>query len=137
MNRSDANRHAGERHAAHPAATVVLGLALLIPGVILLLDNLGLVNAAGLLPYWPLILVTVGVSFLVRPAASRCVASGVLLVASGVLLLLGNLSVVAVGLHDLWPLLLVAAGAAMLTRWRQRDRLTRCWRRHSDSWPAA
>ena len=51
--------------------SAILGIAVLMVGAILLLDNFGLVDADSLFDYWPVILVLIGVSHFVRPEGSR------------------------------------------------------------------
>jgi len=98
----------------------VLGVGILALGVILILDNFGLVDASALAPFWPLLLVVWGVSHLVQPASSRKIAWGLSWIAVGAIILLNNLGVIAVGIQVLWPVVLVIIGANLLLRGSRR-----------------
>jgi uncharacterized membrane protein YkgB len=98
----------------------VLGLGILILGVILILDNFGAINAAVLAPYWPLLLVIVGVSHLVGPSSGRKVGWGLSWMAVGAIILLKNIGVIAVGIGVLWPVVIVILGANLVFRGARR-----------------
>jgi hypothetical protein len=102
----------------------VLGLGILVLGVVLILDNFGAIDGNVLAPYWPLLLVVVGISHLVGPTSARKVGWGLSWMAVGAIILLNNLGVIAVGAQILWPLVLVILGLNLvicgLRRWRHR-----------------
>ena len=89
----------------------LLGISILTLGVILVLHNFGVIDGNVLAPYWPVLVMIVGLRHLVRPADWRRVAWGLWWIAVGAIILLNNLGVIAVGIWDLWPMILVIIGA--------------------------
>jgi hypothetical protein len=101
----------------------VLGLGVFALGVILILDNFGVIDGGVLLPYWPVLLIVLGVSHLVGPSSVRKLGWGLSWIAVGAIILLNNLGVIAVGIGVLWPVVLVILGANLLFRgMRRRER---------------
>ena len=92
----------------------VLGIGIVALGVVLILDNFGLIDASLLAPFWPLLLIVWGVSHLVQHFSRRRVFWGLSWIAVGAIILLNNLGVIAVGIQVLWPVILVIAGANLL-----------------------
>ena len=74
----------------------VLGLGVFTLGVILILDNFGVIDGSGLVPYWSVLLIILGISHLVGPSSAN------------------NLGVIAVGIQVLWPVVLVILGTNLL-----------------------
>ncbi|MEP6716004.1 MAG: DUF5668 domain-containing protein [Terriglobia bacterium] len=100
----------------------IIGIALIAGGVLLFLDNLGILpfRATGL--FWPLVFLTYGVASLSNSRSGAGSVWGYAAVAAGGLLLLDNLNILHVTLHTLWPLVLIAIGVNMLMyrlRWQQ------------------
>ena len=98
----------------------VLGLGVFVLGVILILDNFGVFDASVLAPFWPLLLIVVGVSHLVGPSSARKVGWGLSWIAVGAIILLNNLGVIALGIGVLWPVVLVILGANLVFRGARR-----------------
>jgi hypothetical protein len=98
----------------------VLGLGILVLGVILILDNFGVIDGSVLAPYWSLLLVVVGISHLVGPNSVRKLGWGLSWIAVGAIILLNNLGVIAVGSQILWPLVLVILGLNLVIRGSRR-----------------
>ena len=92
----------------------VLGLGVFALGVILILDNFGAIDGGVLVPYWSVLLIVLGISHLVGPAAARKLGWGLSWIAVGAIILLNNLGVIAVGIQVLWPVVLVILGANLL-----------------------
>lgn len=87
------------------------GGVVLFVGVVLLLDHLGVISAAGLWRFWPMILVLAGIV----NALDECRRMwGVILICAGVLLELGQFNVVHVTWALLWPLLIISAGMMLM-----------------------
>lgn len=109
----------GSRRNA-PALTpqMVLGLAILVVGTLVLLDNLRLMNTYRLWNYWPLLLVAIGLARAVEPAGRF---GGLLLTGVGLLLMPVSLGWVHVHMLDLWPVVLILVGGGMLWRSLSRD----------------
>jgi hypothetical protein len=92
----------------------VLGLGIFTVGVILILDNFGVFDASGLVPYWSVLLIVLGISHLVGPSSAKKLGWGLSWIAVGAIILLNNLGVIAVGIQVLWPVVLVILGANLL-----------------------
>ncbi len=86
-----------------------LGLAIIVLGVFLTLDNLGVVDLGAVLGHWPVLLVAFGVSRLWRSPAAGCA-----LIFVGAMFLAPRY--LDVGLLDLWPLLLLFFGVSLVWR---------------------
>ncbi len=93
-----------------------LGLGVFAVGLILILDNFGVIDAGVVAPYWPALLILVGAGHLVPPTSVRRSGWGLSLIAIGAIMLLHNLGVIAVGIEVLWPVVLVILGASLLMR---------------------
>jgi predicted membrane protein len=96
--------------AAKISVKLVIGIFFTLLGVLLTLDNLDLADADRVLPYWPVVLIAIGLLKL-RDRRSRTFA--VLAVVVGALFLtdLFRFSIV-----DYWPIALIFAGLAMVAR---------------------
>lgn len=96
---------------------LVLGGLLIALGVIVLLENLGVIYLGSLWElwrWWPLILVFLGLSKFFAPGDFRERRSGFWLMAIGVWLLISFFRVFGLGFSESWPLLLVAAGISAI-----------------------
>jgi predicted membrane protein len=89
----------------------VVGVFFTLLGLLLTLDNLDLVNADRFLPYWPLLLIAIGLLKL-QDRDSRIRA--VFAIAAGALLLLFTTDWVRFSIFDLWPVALILAGVAII-----------------------
>ena len=92
----------------------VLGLGVFSLGVILILDNFGVIDGSVLVPYWSVLLIVLGISHLVGPASARKLGWGLSWIAVGAIILLNNIGVIAVGIQVLWPVVLVILGVNLL-----------------------
>jgi predicted membrane protein len=94
----------------------VIGVCLVLAGVVLALDQLGLLYANHLLRFWPAALIIIGLVMLQRREGQSALRALVLIVVGG-WLLLNTLGLVSL---DLWeflvPLLLVFFGARIMMR---------------------
>jgi predicted membrane protein len=94
---------------------LIFGLFAVAAGVLLTLDNMGIVRIRHVWDYWPAVFVVMGLLMAARSrGARRTFGLGVALVSA--LLLLDNLDAVEFDLWDLWPLTIVLVGAAMVWR---------------------
>jgi len=98
------------RAGRHGLGTAVVGVGLLGLGFTLTLDNMGLVDAGRVLPWWPALLILLGASH----ALQGRWFGGAIWALVGAALLAGNLDLVDFSLFDLWPLLLVLVGGNLL-----------------------
>ena len=94
----------------------ILGICVLAVGVILLLDNLGVMEAEDVIDFWPMILVLIGISHFLRPKGSRRWLAGWLFVFAGVIIQLSNFGYLRFDPFDLWPILLVIAGISLILK---------------------
>jgi hypothetical protein len=99
----------------------VLGLGVFAVGTILILNNFGVIDAGGLLPYWPALLVVLGLSHLVQSRSGKLVW-GLSWMTIGAIMLLDNLGLIAFGIGELWPMLLLILGANLLYSGLRRRR---------------
>jgi hypothetical protein len=97
-------------------------VVLIVLGVILFLDNLGIIGFANIGAYWPMAIAVVGAMHLSRARSNCAMVWPWTMIAIGVLLTLGNLHILHVTIGSLWPILLIAAGVSLLfkrTGWVQ------------------
>ncbi|MGE3959519.1 MAG: DUF5668 domain-containing protein [Vicinamibacterales bacterium] len=108
---------------------VLVGIGLMVVGVLLFLDRIGLFDAGTVLRLWPVILIAVGVQQLVAarrddPSGSRLNVVGLIWIGLGVLFLLNSLGITRTSVFDLlWPALLIGIGVRLLTRGGRTARL--------------
>jgi predicted membrane protein len=104
----------------------VLGVFLVLMGISLTLDQLGVVPAHHLMRFWPAVLIVLGLSILQRGRKHGAV-TGLVLIIAGTWLLLNTLGLVSLNLWEfLWPLILVVIGARIMLRshresWRDQQ----------------
>ena len=94
---------------------LIIGLAIMAWGLLLTLDNFGIVDANRYWKLWPLILVAVGLVRLLesaRTGGSIFALSGGLLTFMGLALLLSNLEIVS--FKQIWPLIVLAFGGGLV-----------------------
>jgi hypothetical protein len=107
------------RRCGHTGSRLFFAIFLIVVGVLLFLDNIGVIPVRNLWDYWPLILVAGGLGKLssCRDTAGRAI--GFFLVIIGVVALLVTLGILHIHTRDgSWPLalLLIAFGAALLIK---------------------
>jgi Domain of unknown function (DUF5668)/Cell wall-active antibiotics response 4TMS YvqF len=110
---SDIGRWARRRRAPGPA--LVLGILMILLGVLLFLDNVGLFNFRDVWRFWPVALIAVGVAKLSESregVAGRVWAS--MLIVAGACFLLSSLHIWYVNWNMMWPLALVGFGIMKL-----------------------
>jgi predicted membrane protein len=86
---------------------VVLGLAVMLAGLVLALDRLGLVEGGAIFRFWPLAVVAVGIVKWLSPAPQRM--SALIWIVAGVALLLMTLG--HMSFAGVWAILLFLVGA--------------------------
>jgi predicted membrane protein len=106
----------GGRGGRRGFGTAVLGIAVLAVGVVLLLDNLGIMDSEDVIDFWPMILVLIGLSHFLRPKGSRRYVAGSIFIFVGVIIQLSNLAYIRYDIFDLWPALLVIAGLSLILK---------------------
>jgi predicted membrane protein len=94
----------------------VVGVFLVLMGVVLTLDQLGVVQANHVLRFWPAALIIIGFVILQRGEKRSAIRALILIVVGG-WLLLNTLGLVSVQLWEfIWPLVLVLIGARIMMR---------------------
>jgi predicted membrane protein len=94
----------------------IIGVCLVLMGVVLSLDRLGVVQAHHVLRFWPAALILVGLVMLQRGERHSALRALVLIVVGG-WLLLNTLGLVSLDVWEfIWPLLLVFFGARIMMR---------------------
>jgi hypothetical protein len=94
----------------------ILGVFILLVGIALALDRLGILQAHHVMRFWPAVLIVFGLAALQR-GRSHAAVTGVLLIIVGAWLLLNTLGIVSLQLWEfLWPLILVVIGARIIMR---------------------
>ncbi|MBP1654889.1 MAG: hypothetical protein H6Q28_1445 [Bacteroidetes bacterium] len=101
--------------------SLIVGTLLALLGVVLLLDNLGFIDAGDVLLFWPLVLVVFGTVQVARRGDTGGKTVGVIIGIIGVWILLNNLDIISLSLFALWPLLLIGLGILLLVRSSRSD----------------
>ncbi len=115
------DRFHGRRHS--PVGGVIIGTAILLAGVLFLLQNFGLVHVHHIWAYWPVIMIAWGIAGLSGTRHARGRVWGGVIAVVGTLLLLSNLHIITEDVWRIvWPLLLILAGLRMLYRSARRRR---------------
>jgi predicted membrane protein len=92
----------------------IIGVFLVAMGIVLTLDQFGVLKAHHFLRFWPIALIVLGL-VIVQKAEKRSLVRGMVLIVIGVWLLLNTLGLVSLDLWDFfWPLLLVLIGARIM-----------------------
>lgn len=95
---------------------LIAGATVILVGIIFTLDNLDVLDARRYLPFWPLVILAVGIgNFIAARETPQRVFGGFLITVAS-LLLLGRWGVLSVRWWDLWPLLLVFWGGMIVWR---------------------
>lgn len=95
---------------------IVIGGLIVVIGLMLLLDNMGIVRFHDVWRYWPVLLIIYGVSRILECHRPSGYVWGGLITLAGALFLLDNLDIVVFDFNFIWPLLLIAFGLSMLLR---------------------
>jgi cell wall-active antibiotic response 4TMS protein YvqF len=106
----------------HGAGGMVIGGLIVIIGLMILLDNMGIVRFHDVWRYWPVLLIVVGVAKILESVTPPGYIWGGVITLAGALLLLDNLDIVVFDFNLIWPLLLIAFGLSMLLRSIDRKR---------------
>jgi hypothetical protein len=87
------------------------GAILILVGVALLLDHMGIFPFGHLYQFWPLLLVAFGVMNISTQSGK---GFGIVLIVLGILLQLNTLNIIHLTFRDFWPLAIIAAGLLMI-----------------------
>ncbi len=102
----------GYRDGGHISPRLVFGFAVMAVGLLLTLDNLGVLEARHYWRYWPVILIVGGLAKTVESMRECGRPVGMGLVVIGVVLLIANFGLLPV--RQLWPLFLLGLGASIV-----------------------
>jgi hypothetical protein len=95
---------------------LVFGLIVLALGLLWTLDNLGIVDSAPILHWWPALLLVAGLARLTGFGARQQMVSGAVLSIAGLLLLGDALHVLHVRIWELWPIAMIVIGTGLVVR---------------------
>lgn len=103
-------------------AKVIFGLAIIIAGLVMFLENVDVIGYVNIWEWWPVLLVLLGIGQLAQPKECRQPWTGLILVGVGLLLLGGNLELFDFYFTDLWPLILILIGLSILKHntWKRK-----------------
>jgi len=104
------------------ASGIVIGGLIVVIGLLILLDNMGIVQVHEIWHYWPVLLIGVGVAKVLESRSPAGYIWGGVLALAGALMLLDNLEIISFDFNLIWPLLLIAFGLSMLVRSVDRKR---------------
>lgn len=95
-------------------ARLIIGVAIIIVGVLSLLANLGFDVDIHLWDYWPVILILIGLSMLLKKPEYRNSLGGWIFLILGILFLLNNFEIIYLSGRIIWPLIIIAIGILIL-----------------------
>jgi predicted membrane protein len=102
---------------------ILFGSVIVVIGLLLLLDNMGIVQVHDLWRFWPVILIVVGVSKVLEGRTPAGWVWGGLVALVGAMLLLDNLHILVIDLGDfIWPLAVIGFGVMLLLKALDRRR---------------
>ena len=113
------------RRGWRPDSRLIPGLVIVALGVLLLLDNLGVLEIKRFWRFWPVILIAFGLHRLLEQPAQRR-GFGVVLLVIGIVLQLRNFGWMPLNLKDFeqhWPLILMVVGVLLIWRSRRKGGL--------------
>ncbi len=97
--------------SARVSVKLIVGIFFTLVGVLLTLDNLDLANADQFLPYWPVVLIAIGI-LKFQDRRSRTFA--IIAIVAGALLTIFNIGFLSFSIFDLWPVFLILAGLGIV-----------------------
>jgi predicted membrane protein len=103
----------GNRSGLHG---VVFGSLIVAVGLVLLLDNMGIIHARDVWRYWPLAIVAFGISRMLEGHAPAALVWGGILTLFGALIFLDTMNIIYFDFNLVWPLLIIGFGVAFLIR---------------------
>ncbi|HEX7678796.1 MAG TPA: DUF5668 domain-containing protein [Thermoanaerobaculia bacterium] len=92
---------------------LIVGLFFTLLGVVLTLDNLDLADADRILPYWPVVLIAIGI---LKFQDLRNKTLPILLIGGGALLIVSNNDWLRFSIFDFWPIALILGGLGIVAR---------------------
>ena len=114
------NERVARRSRRSPVGSLVLGGFIVIAGVFLLLDNMGIVRVEHIWRFWPVFLIGLGLSRILSSSGIQSKVLGGIIVGGGVLFLLDNLGIYDLNFNLVWPVAVIGFG--LFTLWRAMGR---------------
>jgi predicted membrane protein len=110
--------------SGNPAGGILIGAIIILVGVAMLLDNLGIIQVRDYWRFWPVIFVVVGAMKLIdSQGRGGGFVLGLVLVAVGTIWTLDNIGIIIFDPRLIWPLVLIGIGALFLMRSLERRAL--------------
>jgi len=111
--------------------SLTFGLLVAAAGVILLLDQQGILDASRIFQYfWPILCISFGLVNLFQSGGRRI--WGVILLVIGVLLIFDNLGFARIGFQTIWPVIIIGFGGLLI--WQAIAPHTNPLTGHAESW---
>ncbi len=110
------------RQYRSPASGILIGGIIVMLGLALLLDNMGIVRFHDLWRYWPVLLIVWGVSRILSSQHVSGYIWGGSVALIGAFILLDSLDIIVFNFDLIWPLIIIAFGLSMLLRAFDRKR---------------
>jgi predicted membrane protein len=104
----------------HPNKHLIIGVVILMLGVILLLDQIGFLEADKIFLFWPLILIYVGVNRLQRRRNATGTFWGAFMVLLGISFQLQELGFSHIHFGTIWPVFLICVGILLILQRYER-----------------
>jgi hypothetical protein len=93
---------------------MIVGLVLVVLGIALFLDQMGMFNVMRLWHYWPLLLVVVGINRMIGFPSARDFTGGLWLTCIGLWLFALFEGHFGLTLYNSWPVFIIISGLAMV-----------------------
>jgi predicted membrane protein len=100
------------RRSSGATPRLILGISIMVAGLLLALDNLGMVDASAVFRFWPVVLVGIGLAKLLGPEGQR--KGGTFLIVLGGCLLAFTLGIL--NWPRLWAVLFIVVGGSIAAR---------------------
>ncbi|MBZ5607435.1 MAG: cell wall-active antibiotics response protein [Acidobacteriia bacterium] len=112
-----------KRRRYHSSASgMLIGGVIVTLGLVLLLDNMGIVRFNDVWRYWPVLLIIWGISRVLDAQTMSGYIWGGAIALVGAFILLDNLDIIVFNFDLIWPLVIIAFGLSMLLRAVDRKR---------------
>lgn len=107
------------RPAYRPRSSVFIGLVVVLVGVVLLLDQMGVVSQWKVFRFWPLLLIFLGLSQIKRCSGWGGRLVGIFMILLGAVFQLENLGYDQVRIEVVWPVFIILGGLLLIMRARR------------------
>jgi predicted membrane protein len=104
------------RHPRHGMGGLLVGGLIVLIGLMILLDNMGIIRMHDIWRFWPVLLIVYGVARVLDARAPGGYVWGGVVTLAGALLLLDTLDILVFDFNLIWPMLLIAFGLSMVLR---------------------